>query len=217
MDVIIDELKEDKQKFLYVATGQNHMPCSKNRYKKYDISIKSSDYSKEDTELLKCYAQGVYDADKELKRLYDEVLKLERPTIIALYGDHLPYIVNSKGENVYLKDSYFNTEDKNINTIRKYTTPAVILANYDIDIKDLEFINMNYLGSYIANNIDINLSNYFKYVNHNLDILPVYNREFIYKNSKIQPIDNLPRNELENYYNIEKVQYYKFFDYENNN
>ncbi len=217
MDVIIDELtnkEEDEKKFLFVATGQNHMPCSEDRYEEYDINVKSSDYSKEDTALLRCYAQGVYDADKELKRLYDEVLKLDEPTIIALYGDHLPYMVNSKGENIYLTDSYFNTDDEQVNIMRKYTTPAVILANYDINDISLEFINANYLGSYILNNLDLEISDYFKYVNYNINILPVYNNLFIYKNDQIITLDNLSRGELEDYYNIEKVQYYKFFDYE---
>lgn len=216
MDIIIDELKNketDEKKFLYVATGQNHSPYSATRYAEYDIDVVKTNYSKEDTELIKCYAQGVYDADKELARLYDEVLKLKEPTIIVLYGDHLPYIVNSSGNNIYLKDSYFNTDDKNVNLMRKYTTPGVILANYNIEIDDLDFINMNYLGNYVLNNLDLEIDDYFKYIEYNRNLFPVYNNSFIYQDNKFKEIEELPNKKQNDYYNIENIQYYKFFDY----
>lgn len=218
MDVIYDELKnkeKDEKKFLFVATGQNHSPYSKDRYKKYDVKVKSSNYNKEDTGLLQCYAQGVYDADKQLDRLYKNINKLDEKTIIILFGDHNPYIVNKKGENIYLTDNYFNTGDKNLDYLHTYTTPAVILANYDIDIDDLKYINANYLGSYVVNNLDINVSDYFKYVNSNMFKLPIYARNFVYKD-KIIPIDNLSNIDKKTYNNIGNVQYYKFYDYENN-
>lgn len=219
MDVIVDELidkKEDERKFLFVATGQNHSPYSIDRYDKYDIEVTKTDYNKEDTGLLKCYAQGVYDADKEIARLYKEILKLNEPTIVVLYGDHLPFIINSNGENIYLNDPYFSTDDENLNTLRKHTTPAVILANYDIEIGDLDFINLNYLGSYILNNVNLKIDNYFKYVNSNIKDFPVYNRTFIY-NGKFQAIDDLSYRKQKQFQEIEQVQYHKFFDYDEKN
>ena len=219
MDVIINELtnkKENEKKFLFVATGQNHSPYSVNRYDKYDIEVTKTNYNEEDTGLLKCYAQGVYDADKEIARLYEEILKLNEPTIVVLYGDHLPYVINGNGENIYLNDSYFNTDNENLNILRKYTTPAVILANYDIEIGDLDFINLNYLGSYILNNLNLNIDNYFKYVNSNIEKFPVYNRTFIY-NGTFQTIDDLSYRQQKQFQQIEQVQYYKFFDYDEKN
>ena len=219
MDVIIDELvnkKDDEKKFLFVATGQNHAPYNADRYTKYDIEVTKTNYNEEDTGILKSYAQGVYDTDKELARLYEEISKLDEPTIIVLYGDHLPYIVNNSGENIYLNDSYFNTDDENLNTLRIYTTPAVILANYDIEIDDLEFINLNYLGSYILNKLDLKIDNYFKYINSTMKDFPVYNRTFIY-NDTFQSINDLSHKKQQQFQEIEQVQYYKFFDYDEKN
>ena len=49
--------------------------------------------------------------------------------------------------------------------LRKYTTKSVILSNYDIELDNLEYINLNYLGNYVINNMDLEISPYFKYIN----------------------------------------------------
>ena len=83
------------------------------------------------------YAQGAYDADKALEKLYNAILELETPTIVLFYGDHLPFMTNDKGENLLLSTEYFSTDDVNINNIRKHRTKGAIFSNYDIDLEDL--------------------------------------------------------------------------------
>lgn len=54
--------------------------------------------------------------------LYQKICELGTPTIIVFFGDHLPYLINKKGENILFKSSYFNTENASLNELRKYTT-----------------------------------------------------------------------------------------------
>ena len=61
--------------------------------------------------MLLSLAQGIYDADKNVRNaLSKKYCELDTPTIIVFFGDHLPYLINKKGENILFKSSYFNTE-----------------------------------------------------------------------------------------------------------
>ncbi len=219
MDDIFNELKDTSKgnyKFIMTATAQNHFPYG-NKYKEtdYDVSVEKTSLNKEQTALMRSYAQGIYDADKYLNYLYEKIKTLNTPTIIVFFGDHLPYMIDSKGNNVYLSSSYFNTKDDNLNELRKYTTKAAILANYDIDTSDdLEYINAGYLGAYLVNKMDLDVSNYFKYVDSARKITPVFNRNVIYdiENKNIIDIDDANKLQQKNLNNYKNVQHYSFYD-----
>lgn len=190
MKDIYNELKttsDGNYKFIMAATGENHFPYNSGKFKKYDIKIKNSKFSSESSEILLNYAQGVYDADKELNNLYEMIQDLDVPTIIVFYGDHLPYTVDSKGIDPYMESMYFNTGDENINVLRKYTTKAVILSNYDIECEDIKIMNASYLGAYVLNNLDLNISNYFKYIDDTRKNLAAFNKYGILVNNELIP------------------------------
>ena len=216
MDVIIEELEDttsSSPKFLFVATGQNHMPWAKDRYEQYDINITNSTLSDADNGFVRAYAQGIYDADKELGRLYEEICNIETPTIIVFFGDHLPYLMNDNGEDILDKTSYFNTESDYLNIFRKFNTECMILSNYNIEHEDIDTINASYISSYILSHLDIEVSDYFNYLNTIRKELPVFNRYFAYLNDEFLNIKTIPQNLKEIYENAVKVQYSYFLDY----
>lgn len=219
MDDIINELKKDtkeKYKFIEVATGENHYPFLADKYEKYDINIKDSSLSEDESNALLSYAQGAYDADKALEKLYNAILELETPTIVLFYGDHLPFMTNDKGENLLLSTEYFSTDDVNINNIRKHRTKGAIFSNYDIDLEDLKFINLQYIGSYILNNMDLEISNWFKYVEILRKDIPVYNSSVIYSEEENTYClyENCDKEKVNLINDFNKNQYYMFYDYE---
>ena len=216
MEDIYNELKEtsvDNYKFIMAATAQNHFPYNTDMYENYDIKVTETSLNKEDSKILLNYAQGVYDADKELNNLYKDIQKLDVPTIIVFYGDHLPYTLNSVGTDPYTSSSYFNTGNAYFNTIRTHTTKAAILANYDIDIEDLNYINASYLGSYIINNMDLKISNYFKFIEYTRNIIPVFNRNVVYQNNATYDYDSLDEEAKTALQNYKYVQYGSFYDF----
>lgn len=216
MEDIYNELlntEEGKYKFIMAATGQNHYPYDSVIYDEYDVHVTYTTYSEEDTTILRNYAQGIYDADKELNNLYEKIQELDTPTIIVLYGDHLPYTLNSKGSDPYTGAEYFNTENEDLNELRKKTTKAVILSNYDIEIDDLEYINVSYLGAYIINKLDIEISDYFKSVNNIRKIAPVFNRNTIYLNNTTYSYDEVSEEVKDTLKNYEYIQYGSFYEY----
>ncbi len=210
-DIILDELKDvsnGKYKFIMSATGQNHFPFDADKYSKYDINVKKTSLSNEDTTLLRTYAQGIYDADQALYKLYKEIQKLETPTIVVYFGDHLPYIVNKKGDSSYLDTNYFND---NLKEIKEYTSKAIILSNYDIVYDDLEFINASYLGAYVANKMDIELSNYFKFIDYTRERVPVFNRNHYYdiESKTLKELSEV-NDVLKKYQNVQYMSFYDF-------
>ena len=70
--------KEQNEKLFYmVATMQSHMPYYKEKYTSYDIDIVSSKFSEYENGVILSYAQGVYDTNIQIKRLYEEIKNIE--------------------------------------------------------------------------------------------------------------------------------------------
>ena len=206
--------KEDDERILYMtATIQSHMPFYRDKYDSYDMEIVKTDLTEEETDIIRAYAQGVYDTNVQIKRLYEEIKKLDEPTIIIMLGDHLPYLYNSEGEDILAKSSYFNTGDEKEDLLRLYTTEALILSNYGIEFNfDTEYISPDMLLTSIVNNMDIELSPYYKWLYKIKDILPAQNQYLTldrYKNIYYQG-EELTE-EMEEIKKIrESIQYYLF-------
>lgn len=172
----LENKDKDKPLFYMTMTMETHMPYGENKYKNYDISIVKSKFNKELNGKIKSYAQGVYDADKQLGKLYEYIKTLDEPTIIVFYGDHLPVIMEDKSIK------YFNTNNKLLNLYRKYNTQSLILANFDISSlkeennNELKYLGPDLLGSYIVNHMDINISEYFKWVYSTRNTIGASNR-----------------------------------------
>ena len=93
------------------------------KYDKYDFEIESTTLNKQQTSVIKSYAQSCYDADKELGRLYEYIKSYDEPTILVFFGDHLPYLSDPDNNTDLLdKLKYFNTGDSLIDTYRRYNT-----------------------------------------------------------------------------------------------
>lgn len=214
-DLIIQELenkKEDKPIFYMAETIQNHMPYTKDKYQNYDIQIENSNLGEETNETLNSYAQGIYDADKQLNRLYEYVKQYNEPTILIFLGDHLPYLYTKKGKNAIEYLEFFNTSEELENIYRQYNTQALILANYEIKQEEVpKNLSNDLLLTYIINNMDIEISNYYKWLYSTIQELPAYNRSLaLDKEGNKYSIKNLT-NQMEIIYSHrEKIQY-KFF------
>ena len=210
---IINDLntKNDEPIFYMALTMQAHMPYTKDKYKDYDIRIKKSKLKKEENDALLSYAQGIYDADKQLGKLYDFINDYEEPTTIIFLGDHLPYLDTVNGENVINKLNYFNTNDKKLNLYRKYNTQALIISNYDIEYDDTKYLGPDLLLAYLFQQNNMKISEYYLYLLNTKKTLPTFNRYIsIDNNGKLFYINELPKNILETYNMRNNVQYHYF-------
>ncbi len=213
-DKIIEEFekKNKGQKLFYMTlTMQAHMPYPIEKYDKYDIDIIESDLPDELNETLKSYAQGVYDADKQLARLYDYIKTYEEPTIIVFYGDHLPYLSNGKMDAIK-ELKFFNTEDNNLNNYRKYNTQSLLLANFELDKeKEIRYLGPDLLSTYILNKMDLKLSNYYRWLYTTMKTIGASNfLVSVDQNGKLYDTNKLEGELLQEYKTRKNIQYKLF-------
>ena len=202
--------KEKDEKLFYMTISmESHMPYTINNYKKYDFEITST-MNGGLKNAVKAYTQSIRSASLQLKRMYDYIQTLDEDTILIFFGDHLP-IVHTLSANMYNEINEFNTSDKLSNIYRKYNTETLIFSNYDIKYNDLKEMSMNLIFTTIINNMDIEISDYYKWLYSTRKDLPAVN-SFVAKdiNGKIYDTNDLPAS-LQTTYNLrKKVQNYLF-------
>ena len=201
----------DEKIFYFMITMGGHMPYFEGRYDNYDVNIISSPYSKDVNEVIHSYAEGIYLADKELGRIYDYINTLDEDTIVVFFGDHLPHLSTPDGKDALFTTEFLN-DDYNLDSVyRQYNTTALILSNYDASFDDTKYLSPDLLLTYILNNTDLNLSQYYKWLYSTKDVLPSSN--FVVsqdKNGEIYYTLALP-NEMKNMYNTRKKMQYMLF------
>lgn len=211
---LIENLKNNNSggpTFNFVFTMQAHMPYMLNKYDEYDIKVKNSKLDKESNDVLLSYAQGIYDADQQLKRLYEFLLTYEEPTILVFLGDHLPYLSTEDGNNVVDKLNYFNTKNEKLNLYRKYNVQSLIVSNYHINHDSINYLGTDLLMPYVLEKANINLSPYYKYLNDTRNILPAFNRYItIAASGDLQYTHSISKDLLD-VYNLRKNLQYKLF------
>ena len=136
---ILDNLKNaERPLFIHAVSMQNHIPY--NLAEKENKIKTSSRLTKQSRKVIEGYTEGVRRTDEALKLLVDELEKIEEPTILVFWGDHLPYL-----EDVYSETGY-GDEDPSVNTKMYSETPLLLYSNFDIEKQDLKTISPFYLA-----------------------------------------------------------------------
>ena len=214
VDKIIDALEnkdEDKPLFYMTMTMEAHMPFVNDKFDSYNVNVVESSLNKEMTDQARVYAEGIYDADKQLGRIYDYIMNFDEPTIIVFYGDHLPFL--DAIDNM----DYFNTDDEKLNYYRRYNTESLILANFDISSlkeeneNELKYLGPDLLSAYILNHMDIDISNYYKWLYQTRNTTAAFNRYVsIDQEGNIYYTRNLNQ-EMQDLYELRRAIQYKYF------
>ncbi len=162
--------------FYFTLTMGGHMPYYEEKYSSYDFEIVDSIYNREINSIIKSYANGIYRADIELKRLYDYINTLEEDTILVFFGDHLPHLQLSSGKDILYEIGYLNKNYNLESVYRQFNTQALILSNYDIEYEYIKYLGPDLLFTYILNNMDIELSSFYRWLYTTKDVLPSSNQ-----------------------------------------
>lgn len=177
------------KKFIFGVTMQNHMPYKGNLYENYDIEVETSELQDNTKQELKNYVQGIYDSDQMYMKLVNYFKNTDEPTILVMFGDHLPSI---SGFGLY-KNSNFSSLDY-------YITPYIIWANYDIEEKDISsYMSPSYLSINLLKMSNIQLPWYLQkfeelYINY-----PAINNNFVInKDGSVLKIEKIKNEDLVN-------------------
>ncbi len=158
----IEELYEnreekDKPFYLWNVTMQNHGGFDK-IYDNFTNDVLITDNHK--NEQAEQYLSLVKKSDEAFRQLTEYFSKVDEPTIIFMYGDHQPAVESTFYDSLLGEGSSQEGED----VLKKYQTPFIIWANYDIKETTIEKMSANYLGAYIMEQAGLKTTDYQKFL-----------------------------------------------------
>lgn len=148
-----ENFDKDEKLFIFNVTMQNHGGFDiNNGVMDTTITIENFDSSVGET-----YLSLVHESDKAFEYLLSYFSKVDEPTMIVMFGDHLPSLPDSFYEMLYGK-ALEQRDDMEIS--HQYITPYVIWTNYDTQFEQVSDISVNYLGSYVLQCAGLKLPEY---------------------------------------------------------
>ncbi len=163
---VYEEKEKDKPMFLFDVTMQGHGGYTNNT--KWEEPIKVNG---ENLPQTKEYLSSTHVSDQAFEYLVEYFKKQEEPTIICMFGDHQP----SLNDGFYDKiDGVFKQESGLAEAQKKYITPYVLWANYDIEEASKD-ISANQLGTMVKETAGITLSSYDRFLKAFSEEIPLIN------------------------------------------
>lgn len=165
------ELYENRDKskplFLFNVTIQNHGGYLTNTNWKQPVEVEGKYYTEANE-----YLSSTKESDNAFKYLIDYFKTQKEPTIICMFGDHQPSI-----ETEFYEDLLGKKQNKwELSDIQKrYATPFVLWANYDIGNAEDVVVGNNNLENLLLKSAGIELPVYNKFVEKVSETIPVMN------------------------------------------
>ncbi|WP_195269659.1 LTA synthase family protein [Eubacterium sp. 1001713B170207_170306_E7] len=163
------ENKGDHPLFVFDVTIQNHAGYQLNADDLEPVLLEGMEGSYPETEQ---YLSLMRDSDAAFKNLIDYFSGQEEPTLVVMFGDHQAYIEQAFYEELMQKPlDQWSTEELQ----KRYVTPFVIWANYDIPEAQVDKLSVNYLSSLLLEQAGIQGTPYNDYLMKLSETLPVIN------------------------------------------
>lgn len=164
---IIEELENsDGPQFLFGITMEGHY-VSVDKYAETEVHVVDGEMSEQELHEIEQQAQSYYETDRMIAALIDYMDHTDRPTLLYVFGDHLPPIT-------YLSTGGFVADKEN-----KYTTSFVRYSNYKELDSLAEKISPNQIAAVMMHDAGIEHSSYFDYIYSLQDTYPVVQKEFV--------------------------------------
>ncbi len=169
-DLIIDEYaskSKDKKKFTFAVTMQNHGGY----YDEFDnfrqeielLNVEDDDH-KFYTDM---YLSLIKKSDDAFKNLIDYFQVYDEPVIVLMFGDHQP-------ADYVLRSIYDTYQERSLEEQQKrYITPFVMWANFDIEDEKIDKISVNYLQTLLFEKAGLPLTGYQRYLSDLRETIPV--------------------------------------------
>lgn len=138
--------KTGERDFIFANTMENHFHYDPGKFKHNTIGVEG-DIPKETKGLLETYAQGVQDADNMLRTLVEHYRDSGEPTIIAFFGDHLPYLGDAY--KAYKDAKWIRGDDDPDFLNKMHRTPVVVWNNFLPERQETLEMSPSFLGSYV--------------------------------------------------------------------
>lgn len=202
-----EEKQNSDKLFIFNVTIQNHGGYqTDNSIFKDSVYLTDQNYSD-----VNEYLSLIKKSDEAFEELINYFSNQNEPTIIVMFGDHLPALDVGFYEQLYQKhlDSLTLKEMQ-----KKYTLPFVIWANYDIQEQYIDKISTNYLSTLLLDVANLPSTGYNQFLRNTYKEMPVINiNGGINAQGDYYSFDKSDNKELINDYKI--LQYNNMFDTKN--
>lgn len=151
MKEVLQELHSaSKPTFIHLVTMQNHFPFTKGLNGDNSITVNGMDTKFKDE--VETYAHSTALTDEAMSYLAKELQKIERPTLVVFWGDHLPALSN----DIYVQAGWDNK-------VRlKHETTLMYIANFDIGEEEIGTLSPAFLGPTVFNLTNQPFPTYYK-------------------------------------------------------
>ncbi|MED3823777.1 sulfatase-like hydrolase/transferase [Priestia flexa] len=180
---VLDTLKKsDKPAFIHAVTIGNHLPYPTTKYNgEKTISVEGDNLSPEMKSEIEIYAEGIKQSDDALKKLETEIQKLDEPTLVVFWGDHLPAL----GKNLqgYIEGGFGNTGEFQ-KSKEFYETPLLFMANFNLNMEqELGTISPMYFAPMIVDELNYKPTLFYSYLSKMKEHIPAFRKQ-IYLNDE---------------------------------
>lgn len=165
--VIRNQLESDETpQFIFGVSIEGHGPYDA-KYGETDIHVTAGDISEESKNSLEQYAQAVKNFDDDLAQFIAYLEQRERPTIVYVWGDHLPKLA------VFDEIDYLDA-----NIYNKYETPFVAYSNYKTITVNTAYMTPNQITPQILRDAGIPHADYYDYIYSLREDYPVLHHDY---------------------------------------
>jgi phosphoglycerol transferase MdoB-like AlkP superfamily enzyme len=205
-DYLIKYLNEehDSPRFIYDVTVQNHGGYTEadDTLEKITISGYYGRYPETEN-----YLTLVHESDKAIQDLIEYLETYEEPTVVLFYGDHQPSIETSFVEMAEGKSqSDFTLEDRQ----KMYKVPFFLWANFDIEEKTVDNMSINYLSTFLCEELGLPMTGFQKYLSDMYNELPVINSVGIIDNNNLYMFKTSLSGDIKNKFDIYNSLIYNY-------
>lgn len=161
-----------ERQFIFEVTMQNHSGYSKD-YPGFYPTIALTDFTSTSTSIQAAekYLTLIQESDKAFEGLISYFEQVEEPTVILMFGDHMPsdYITN-----VIARITGYDLESSLEEYQKSYQVPFLMWSNFGLEKdENMKMTSVNYLGAYLLDRLDIPLTSYQEYLLKLRESLPV--------------------------------------------
>ncbi|KAB2953347.1 LTA synthase family protein [Heliorestis acidaminivorans] len=152
--------------FVYAVTMQNHGPYEANRYEENEVKV-SGDLAPASIASLETFTQGVVDVDRSLQLLVEHYEQSPEPTLILLFGDHLPFL--GANHSIYREAGFIERQEKDWSLeeyARMREVPFLLWSNYEQERFTLQGLSTSFLPPYIFRMANIELPLYYYFLDN---------------------------------------------------
>ncbi len=154
--------------FIFNVTMQNHGSYASS-YSNFEQKVRLTSTDRYYPQANR-FLSLIYESDKAFEELVNYFSKQKEPTIICMFGDHHPNIETGFIESLLgEKIDDLTIEQRQ----RRFMTPFVIWANYDIDETYIDKMSTNYLSTLLLQTAGLQTTEYNDYLSALYRSLPV--------------------------------------------